>query len=257
MPTFADKAIRYFSHLKTPRNIPSEFQIVNPYDNAEVKRIVPLFFNKFYDDSNERLFVLGINHGRFGGGTTGLSFTDPVALREFCGIENSLGTRRELSSRFIYMVVQRFGAIHGTATPQHGVPGLAAPPKAAEFFSKIFLSALYPLTILTGGRTRNPKGQTHRSVPTSVNCNYYDDKELYKFLRNDIVSSVEQQIKIGARRDLIVCLGRRNSKFLEEINKEFKLFEEILVLDHPRWIMQYRLKSVEKYVEEYLKVLKM
>ena len=88
MPTFADKAFQYFTRLKIPRNISSEFQIVNPYKNAEVKRVLPLFYENFYNDSNERLFVFGINHGRFGGGLTGLSFTDPVALREFCGIEN-------------------------------------------------------------------------------------------------------------------------------------------------------------------------
>jgi hypothetical protein len=222
MPTFADKAFQYFTHLKIPRNISSEFQIVNPYENAEVKRVLPLFYENFYNDSNERLFVFGINHGRFGGGLTGLSFTDPVALKEFCGIENSLGSRRELSSKFIYLDIERYGGVR-------------------KFFSKVFLTSLYPFTILTDG----------------LNCNYYDDKELYKALKQSIVSSVEEQIKIGARGDVVVCLGRRNGKYLEEINKEYKFFEKIFVLDHPRWVMQYRLKSIEKYIEEYLKVLKM
>jgi len=220
--TFADKALRYFAHPKTPRNISSEFQIVNPYENDEVKRLLPLFYEKFYNDSNERLFVFGINHGRFGGGLTGLSFTDPVALREFSGIENALGFRRELSSKFVYMVIERYGGVR-------------------KFFSNIFLTSLYPLAILTDG----------------LNCNYYDDRELYKALKLAIVSSVREQIGIGARKDVVICLGRKNSQYLEEINREFKFFDRIYTLDHPRWIMQYRLKRVERYVDEYLKVLKM
>jgi len=235
----ADKAVRYFTHLRTPKDIPEKFQIVNPYENAEVKRVLPLFYEEFYNDPDERLFVFGINHGRFGGGLTGLSFTDPVALREYCGIENSLGMRRELSSKFVYLVIERYGSNHETATPRHKVSGLADQVHVRKFFSKVFLTSLYPFTILRD----------------NLNCNYYDDRELYKLLRQSIVSSVEEQIKIGARRDLVVCLGRKNGQYLSEINDEYKFFEKIFVLNHPRWVMQYRLKQVKKYIDEYLDAL--
>jgi hypothetical protein len=184
--------------------------------------VLRIFYDRFYDDSNGRVFIIGINHGRFGGGVTGLSFTDPVAVREFCGIENSLGTRRELSSRFIFKVVEEFGG-------------------ARKFFEKFFLTALYPLTILQDGK----------------NCNYYDDKKLYMSLQPEIIKSLKKQVELGARRDVVICLGRRNAKYLEELVRYEKyFFKKIIVLEHPRWIMQYRLKSVERYVEEYLRVLR-
>jgi len=218
--TFADKAYRYFTRLRAPENIPRKFHILNPYDNREVRRVLRIFLDKFYDDSRERFFIIGINHGRFGGGVTGLSFTDPVAVRDFCGIENSLGTRRELSSTFIYKVVEAVGG-------------------AKMFFKNFFLTALYPLAVLQDGK----------------NCNYYDDRDLYQSLKPEIINSLRQQIEFGTRRETVVCLGRRNAKFLEQINDQHNFFQEIKVLDHPRWIMQYRLKSVEKYVGEYLSSL--
>jgi hypothetical protein len=101
------------------------------------------FYNKFYNDSRKRIYVFGINPGRFGAGLTGISFTDPVALRENCEIENSLGDRKELSSKFSCMVVDEFG-------------------RAKKFFSNVFLAALYPFAITKQGK----------------NYNYYDDKSL-------------------------------------------------------------------------------
>jgi hypothetical protein len=202
--------------------VPAGFNLVNPYENAEVKEILRVFYRKFYNDTNERLFVFGINPGRFGGGLTGISFTDPVALRVSCGIENSLGSREELSSKFIYMVVDAFGG-------------------ADKFFSKIFLSALYPLAILQDGK----------------NCNFYDDKALFESLKSEIVSSVDAQVRLGASRDKAVCLGRKNAVYFNEINDEYRFFDEIEVLDHPRWIMQYRLKKVRIYLKEYLRALKL
>ncbi len=35
-----------------------------------------------------RYLILGINPGRFGGGITGIPFTDPIRLQNICGIEN-------------------------------------------------------------------------------------------------------------------------------------------------------------------------
>lgn len=104
--SFADKAIKYFTSLSPAEKLPAGISIINPYKTIPVKTIVKQFFKKFYSDKRERLFVIGINPGRFGGGLTGISFTDPVALREKCRIENDLGTRKELSSIFIYKVIE-------------------------------------------------------------------------------------------------------------------------------------------------------
>ena len=50
-------------------------------------KTIEAFFYKFYSDSNPRRMIFGINPGRFGAGTTGINFTAPKQLQEFCGIE--------------------------------------------------------------------------------------------------------------------------------------------------------------------------
>ena len=38
----------------------------------------------------------------------------------------------------------------------------------------------------------------------------------------------------------------------EGINNEMKFFEKVVALPHPRFIMQYKLKKKEEYIERYL-----
>ena len=218
--TFAEKATRYFSSLKFPERLPKEISILNPYSKKEVNNTVQRFFIKYFDDNENRVFVFGINPGRFGGGLTGISFTDPVALREECEIENDLGDRQELSSKFIYRMIKEYGGVK-------------------KFYSKIFITALYPLAIIKEGK----------------NYNYYDSLKLYKSLKTQIVSAIKEQIMFGADRRFAVCLGKKNAKYFNEINKEHNFFEELRVLDHPRYIMQYRSKEVNNYVADYINAL--
>ncbi len=90
---------------------PDRIEIVNPSESDEVKMFIKKFFLKFFNDNNKRIFIIGINPGRFGGGLTGISFTDPVALKEDCGIENELGKQREFSSRFVYRFISCSGGV--------------------------------------------------------------------------------------------------------------------------------------------------
>jgi len=69
---------------------------MNPYKALGIRNYVESFFRKYFSDNNKRVFVFGINPGRFGAGLTGITFTDPVALAEFCGIQNNLPQNREL-----------------------------------------------------------------------------------------------------------------------------------------------------------------
>lgn len=215
--SFADKAIKYFNGLKTPELNFNQTELLNPYSSTEVKEIVRKFFRKFYDDDNERIFIIGINPGRFGGGLTGISFTDPVALREQCGIENSLGNQKELSSKFIYSVANKFGSVE-------------------KFFSKVFLTALYPFALLKEGK----------------NYNYYDDKLLSEYLKSEIIKNIKSQIKFGANRDLAILLGKKNAEYFETLNDEYKFFRRIIVVEHPRYIMQYKLKNADVYINKYI-----
>ena len=220
MNTFADKAINYFLSLKSHSKLPENINSINPYLKPGVQSVTKQFFNKYFNDSKERLFVFGINPGRFGGGLTGISLTDPVALREECGIKNNLGNKRELSSKFVYQLINKFGGAH-------------------KYFTKFYLTALYPLAILRNGK----------------NYNYYDNAALYKTLKSDIIYSVKEQIAFGARKDIAISLGKKNAKFLIDINTEYNLFGEIKVLDHPRYIMQYKLKRLREYLDEYSSVM--
>jgi len=219
--TFADRAINYFLNIKPPAKLSPSIKIINPYEHIEVKRIAEQFYKKFFSDNNERIFVFGINPGRFGGGLTGISFTDPVTLREYCGIENSLGNRTELSSKFIYKFISEYGGVN-------------------KFFTKYFLSALFPLAIIKNGN----------------NYNYYDEPELINSFKPYIISSIKEQTAIGAKKDYAICLGRKNFNFFMKINDELNLYKQIFVLDHPRYIMQYKTKSIKKYLQEYFRIFR-
>lgn len=218
--SFSSKAIKYFCNLKSSQTLINKIKIINPYISPEVKSVVKKFFNKFYSDNNDRIFIIGINPGRFGGGLTGISFTDPVALREHCGIKNNLGNKKELSSKFIYQLANEFG---GTK----------------KFFSGVFLTALYPFALLQNGK----------------NYNYYDDKSLALRLTEDIIKNISSQISFGARKDFAIILGKKNAHYFIPINKEMKFFEKLIILEHPRYIMQYRLKSVDRYIKKYIEVI--
>ena len=215
--SFADRSVSFFLNLSQPSNLPKNIHTMNPYETEDVKKIVIEFYKKYFNDNSKRILALGINPGRFGGGITGVSFTDPIALENFCGIKNSFVKKKEISSEFIYSFITKFGG-------------------AEKFYSKCFISALYPLALIKDG----------------LNYNYYDGKRLYKILKPAIVDSVKTQIDFGSRTDFVICLGRKNSLYLKEINDEQKFFGKIIVLDHPRYIMQYKRKSMSKYLEEYL-----
>lgn len=215
---FSSKAVQYFFNIKSSASFRNGVQVINPYDSDEAKRTVTKFYSKYFKDNNKRLFVFGINPGRFGGGLTGISFTDPVALREHCGIENNLGNKKELSSKFIYEMINAFG---GTDI----------------FYSNIFLSALYPLALVKDGK----------------NYNYYDDKNLFNILKPDIVASIRSQIEFGAKKEKVIILGKKNAEYFKIINDEFNFFNEVVVLDHPRFIMQYRQRLKNKYIANYIR----
>jgi hypothetical protein len=218
--TFGLSVVGFFNSLDAPEQI-DEVKIINPYKEKEVQRVVKDFYIRFFNDQNSRTFIIGINPGRLGGGLTGISFTDPVALRGFCGIENHCGEKRELSSKFIYTVIQAFGGVE-------------------SFYSKFYLTALYPLAL-----TKDDK-----------NFNYYDTPTLQKALEKDMVSSLKHQIGFGAIRKKAICLGKKNFAVIEKLNKQHHFFDELSVLEHPRYIMQYKLKQIDQYVEHYLKVMK-
>jgi hypothetical protein len=215
--TFASRAYRFYKRLSAPR-VPRGIGVMNPYRDPLVQGYMRTFLDKYFGDYRERTLILGINPGRFGAGVTGVTFTDPVALADYLHIPNHLARRRELSSVFIYDMIHRFGG------PE-------------QFFSRFFLTAISPL-----GYTRD-----------GLNLNYYDEPALVKAVTPFIVSTLEQQIALGCRRDVAFVLGfGANRKFIEKQNAEHRFFERIVALEHPRWIMQYRRKKLDHYIDKYV-----
>ncbi|HYV94250.1 MAG TPA: uracil-DNA glycosylase family protein [Chitinophagales bacterium] len=218
---FSNKAISFFDTLDLALPSSLNIEVLNPYQNPETKKCVKQFFTKYFNDNRKRIFILGINPGRFGGGLTGISFTDPVALRKFCGIENDFGNKRELSSEFIYLMIEEYGGVK-------------------KFYRDFFISAVCPLGFMKG----------------SLNYNYYDDKRLQEAVTPFINKTFKDQIEIGARGDALIVIGAdKNRKFVESLNNEIQFFEKIIPLEHPRFIMQYRRKKLSDYIQQYVAAL--
>jgi hypothetical protein len=218
---FSERVLLFYKQLAIPRKLPEGVDVLNPYQDEKAFQLCSLFYRKYYNDKNERVAILGINPGRFGGGLTGIPFTDPLKLEKICGIPNDLQKKAELSADFIHLMIEAYGG------PQ-------------KFFSKYFFNSISPL-----GFTLNGK-----------NLNYYDTPELQKSLEKFIIQSLHQIIDLGVSRDKAFCLGEgENFKYFSKLNEREKVFTEIVPLAHPRFIMQYKRKFVNEYVKDYLKKL--
>ncbi len=220
--TFARRAFEFYRTLSIPAKLPSGITAMNPYQNPQTREYSKLFLQKYFNDNRKRIFVFGINPGRFGAGLTGVTFTDPVALREFCGIPNDLGDKKELSSEFIYRFISRWGGVE-------------------KFYKDFFLTAVCPLGFVKEG----------------INYNFYDHPELLTRLKPFLRQTISSQISLGASRKIAIILGSgKNYKIFCELNQEGNFFEEVYPLEHPRFILQYRRKKVEEYIGKYEKMFR-
>lgn len=217
MTVLAESIINFYQSLEPPR-LPKGIDILFPQKSEEVMKVVKTFFYKFYNDTHPRRLIFGINPGRFGAGTTGINFTAPKQLKEICGIDHCFKSQTELSAEFIYESIQAFGGIK-------------------NFYENYFITSVSPLGFITNG----------------LNLNYYDDKNLQQAVTPFIISSIQKQIALGFKTDFCICIGGdKNLKFFSALNKEYKFFDEIVPLPHPRFIMQYRRKQKENYIQQYL-----
>ena len=217
----SDKLRNFYFNLRLSRPLPGGVEVMNPYTQSHVREVCSQFFNKYFFDNNKRILILGINPGRFGAGVTGITFTDPIRLEKECGIQNNFKKRPEVSSVFIYDMIRAYGW-------------------PSEFYSKFILSAISPL-----GFTKARK-----------NINYYDNSKLASALNDFIIGTLKQQISIAGFSEKVVCLGEgKNYKYLDRLNNEYHLFNEIISLPHPRWIMQYNYKKRMNYIHEYVRIL--
>jgi hypothetical protein len=218
--TFGARVLAFWEEADPPRLTAPDVDVLDPRANSEAREAMAAYYLRFYPDANERVFMIGINPGRHGGGVTGIPFTDPHALRDHCRIKSSFDPRRELSSEFVYAFIERFGGM-------------------SQFARDFYLTAACPF-----GLTRSNR-----------NLNYYDVPALRNELLPYIVETMDRQIAIGARRDLAIVIGSGTNKtILDSLNAKHQWFERLEVLDHPRYIMQYRRQQLDYYLERYVQV---
>lgn len=226
LKSFADKVIDFNRHLHYTGDLPEGFQVINPFmDNPETLEVMQHFYRKFYSDSNHRKFIIGINPGRHGAGVTGIPFTDTKRLQSDCGITMQSAHTHEVSSVFVYDFIQQYGG-------------------AMEFYSRFYINSPFPLAIVR--KTKDNKW---------LNANYYDDAELFKMVKDYMISTLEKQISMGLDTSEIIVLGKKNAAFVQKLNKEARLFGKLKVLEHPRYIQQYKSKDKQLFIDKYILTL--
>ena len=219
--SFADKVLNFHKNLIPDWKLPLGFGLLYPYDNPETWAAMTAYYQKFYADDAPRTFLLGINPGRFGAGITGVPFTDPIRLQDFCDIKNDFKKSRELSSIFVWDFIEALGG-------------------AEAFHARFYISSVCPLGFVKDGK----------------NINYYDDKALQNAVEPHIISNLKTQIEFGCNRDAVLILGQgKNYKYFKKMNERLGLWKEVIPLPHPRWVMQYRLKRKEKFLGMYVEAL--
>lgn len=221
MPFFSQHILDFLFNLSIPFKLPKGVGVLDVHQDKAIQTACKSFYQKFYHDNHPRHLLLGINPGRFGGGVTGIPFTDPIRLKLKCGIENNFEQRQELSSVFVYEVINAFGG------PE-------------KFYQAFYISSISPLGFIKDGK----------------NLNYYDDKLLKQRVEPFAIDCINRQLSWGIESDVCFCIGEgENYKYLQQLNNRHQWFKTIHALPHPRFVMQYKLKQKEDYVARYLKTL--
>lgn len=224
--TFAEKVIDFNRHLHYPGKLPKGFRVLNPYiDNPETMEVMQEFYNKYYNDTLQRRFIIGINPSRHGAGVTGVPFTDTKRLEAVCGIEMKSAHTHEVSSVFMYEMIAGFGG-------------------AEDFYKRFYINSPFPLAIIR--QTKEGKW---------LNANYYDEPELFEMVKAFMISSLKKHIGIGLDTTEAFVLGKKNADFIHKLNNEARLFEHLTVLEHPRFIQQYKSKQIQTYIDKYILAL--
>ena len=130
------------------------------------------------------------------------------------------------SSNFLYDVMEQYGGCE-------------------KFYQDFFMSFVCPLGVVN----LNARGN-------EINANYYENKKLENALYSFIVTSLKKQIAFGIQTSICYCIGSgENFRFLTRINEQYKFFDKIIALEHPRFIMQYNKKDRNKYLDKYVTAL--
>jgi len=211
--------------VKLPRGV----GVLDPFHGGhgdDVRRIVTRFHCTYYADQRPRLLMLGINPGRLGAGSTGLPFTDTKRCESELGIEVKGLRTHEPSSDFFYRMIAAAGG------PE-------------RFYGQVYVHSICPL----GFVKRGPQG-------TDINLNYYDDLVLEKAVTPFVERWLRTLIDCGMRTDRVICIGTgRNAAYFTRLNARLGLSDQIEPVEHPRYVMQYKARSIDAYIDKYLRTL--
>lgn len=224
--TFGDSVIAFNSELHYAGELPEGFRVINPFlDNPETMENIAQFYRKFYHDQKQRRFLIGINPSRHGAGVTGVPFTDTKRLESACGIKMHSARTHEVSSVFVYDVIAEYGG-------------------AKKFYQEFYINSPFALAIVR--RAKN--GQW-------LNANYYDDPKLFNMLKGYMIETLRKHIALGLDASEVYIMGKKNASFIQKLNKEADLFGSMKVLEHPRFIQQYKFKERQSYIDKYILTL--
>lgn len=225
--TIGQRIIAFNKSLQYTGKLPEGFAVLNPYlDNPETLQVMTSFYDKYYNDQEPRKFIIGINPSRHGAGVTGVPFTDTKHLKNDCGIPMLSARTHEVSSVFVYDMIAQYGGV-------------------AAFYKDYYINSPFPLAIVR----KNAQGNW-------LNANYYDDPELFALTREYMIETLKKHIALGLDTNEVYILGKKNATFLEKLNKEASLFKKMVVLEHPRYIEQYKSKEKQLYIDKFITLLK-
>lgn len=226
--TFAEQVNAFNRNLRFTSPLPEGIRVMNPFvENPQALEASAAFYRKYYNDERPRGLILGINPGRFGAGLTGVPFTDPKRLRERCGIEAYTGPpAHEPSSVFVYEVIRQYGG-------------------EERFFGDWYVTSICPLGFTAPGKSGR-----------EVNFNYYDRQDLQAAAKGFMLEALRRQLDFKIRRAVCFCMGTgKNAAFVGALNREYGFFERVVPLEHPRYVIQYKSKNMQFYVDKYLQAL--
>lgn len=224
---FSEKVIQFNEHLSFGDPLPSRFKVLNPFLNLpETLPVMKQFYEQFYNDRHQRNFIIGINPSRHGAAVTGVPFTDTKRLEQFCGIKMNTAYTHEISSVYLYDVIQQYGGVQ-------------------QFYYNFYINSPFPLAIVKSTSSGQWK-----------NANYYDDASLFEALKPFIIQTMNNHFAMGLKTDKVFILGKKNAQFLNKLNQEMKWYDQAIVLDHPRYIQQYKFKERNHYIAEYVRQFK-
>src|SRR5690606_16327813 len=224
--TLAQQIISFNRQVQFNGELPEGYGVINPFiDDQTTMAVMEQFYMKFYNDRQARKFLIGINPSRHGAGITGVPFTDTKRLESHCGIPVPGRHSHELSSVFIYDVIAAYGG-------------------AEAFYSRCFINSPFALALIK-----------QSAMGRWVNVNYYDSRALWSLLKPHMKVYLKRFSEFHIDPTEVVILGKKNALFIQEINQELDLFKKITVLEHPRFIQQYRSRDRDAYILKYLRAI--